>query len=187
MLREIMHIKNNQIFSTAILSFFFGTVISCSTSFQQFQSHAESEECKAIWYDSPADDPRCYELQKQLFDATVAGHMHGIETAIQNGANVNGGYYQSLPLLEVAASKGNNIVIEALIDAKANINRVRAFGQTALKTAVNSGHVDTVKILLEKGVDVCEKTENTALQLAIESGHAEIVSLLIDSGAKNCS
>ncbi len=81
---------------------------------------------------------------------------------------------------------GNSDVIGFLIENGAQTNRVRSFGQTALKTAVIYKHTEAVELLLQKGANVCENTEKTALQYAIESEDSEILNLLEKSGAKNC-
>ena len=157
----------------------------CSTTSPTVLRSAGVKECEARWYNAPSEDPRCYELQKQLSDAVEAGDVPKTKEAIERGANVNGGYYQSLPVLEDAASDGSDDEVRFLITAGAQINQVRPFGQTALKKAVFYKHKGTVKILLEKGADVCENTEGTALKYAIDSGDPELADLLLVKAVAN--
>jgi ankyrin repeat protein len=57
---------------------------------------------------------------------------------------------------------------------------------TLLTTAVWHGHVDVVRLLLERGAEINQaddSTGGTALHLAVARGHEEVVSLLLTSGA----
>ncbi|HRJ90513.1 MAG TPA: ankyrin repeat domain-containing protein [Pyrinomonadaceae bacterium] len=107
-------------------------------------------------------------------------------SVIESGANVNGGFDQSIPVLEVAASFGKTEVVRLLIERGADVNRTRSFGQTALKAAVIGQHPKTTEALIEKGADVCEKTEGSALQYAVEVENGDLIAILEGSGAKSC-
>jgi ankyrin repeat protein len=123
----------------------------------------------------------------QLTDSVVGGDLRRVRESIERGANVNGGFDQSIPVLEVAASFGRTEIVKVLIEAGADINLVRPLGQTALKKAVIKQHIDTTRLLIEKGADVCEKTESSALQYAVDDGNRELIQILEKAGAKNCS
>jgi uncharacterized protein len=97
--------------------------------------------------------------------------------------------------LTKAAYKGNADEVEQLLKNGANPNE-RQMGITALMTACNRGHVDVVRILLEKGADVNAKDwEGWTALMAAAAGAAhddnrnkeeeclEIVRLLIAHGA----
>ncbi len=167
-----------------VASISFGGVTSCGRTSDK---DAVETGCEAKWYDSKSQNSRCYDMQSQLTDAVVAGNLSLIRTLMDRGANVNGGFDQSIPVLEVAASAGKIDVVTVLINAGANINRVRPLGQTALKAAVINQHVDSVRLLIEKGADVCEKTEATAWQYAVEDGNTNVVMILERAGANKCS
>ncbi|WP_425495272.1 ankyrin repeat domain-containing protein [Paenibacillus tengchongensis] len=66
------------------------------------------------------------------------------------------------------------------------LNTMTAFG-TWLHVAAKKGHLDIVKFLLEKGIDINKKGgtfDGSALNLAAGEGHLEIVQYLLDHGAE---
>ncbi|KAJ1480115.1 ankyrin repeat protein, partial [Baffinella frigidus] len=58
-------------------------------------------------------------------------------------------------------------------------------GTTPLHGAVEGGHDDVVKLLLDKFADVHVKTtdDDTPLHLAVDGGHCTTARMLLDSGA----
>ena len=148
----------------------------------------KTEICDSRWYTTPEENPRCYELQETLTAAVKSGDITKVQDLIKDGANVNAGYYQSIPVLQQAASEGQTEIVSYLIDMGANINYVGDFGQTALTSAVYDGHKETAKVLLEKGADICAcvRIDPSALGVAIKSGDQEMVDLLVNAGVKDC-
>jgi ankyrin repeat protein len=72
------------------------------------------------------------------------------------------------------------------IDEKTDIHwRHKRSGATLLMQESRRGHLDNVKKLLDKGVDVNDKDKygTTSLSLAAKNGHEEIVELLLRKGA----
>jgi ankyrin repeat protein len=55
-------------------------------------------------------------------------------------------------------------------------------GRTALHVASNSGHLEVVRFLLQRGadVDVLDNANKTAVELASENGKAEVAKLIAD-------
>ena len=66
-----------------------------------------------------------------------------------------------------------------------DINAKNKDGETALMLASSEGHLEIVKLLIEKGADVNVKNEDgkTALTLASRYGHLEVVKYLVENGA----
>jgi len=85
-----------------------------------------------------------------------------------------------------AAQSGNTAAILDLLKKGLDVNaRDDQDGRTILMHAAWFGHIDVMRILIDKGADVNAKNKNgaTALILAADKGNAEIVSFLIDKGA----
>ncbi|XP_035491809.2 inversin isoform X2 [Scophthalmus maximus] len=86
-----------------------------------------------------------------------------------------------------AAGKGSDDVIRTMLALTPNIdiNMADKYGGTALHAASLSGHVSTVKLLLEKGamVDSLDMMKHTPLFRACEMGHRDVILTLIKGSA----
>ncbi|XP_067860997.1 inversin isoform X2 [Heptranchias perlo] len=87
-----------------------------------------------------------------------------------------------------AAGKGSDDVLRTMLSLKSDIdiNMADKYGGTALHAAVLSGHVSTVKLLLEFGaqVDAMDVMKHTPLFRACEMGHKKVIQTLIKGGAR---
>ncbi len=72
------------------------------------------------------------------------------------------------------------------VPAKRKIGVIGRNGVTALMRATIEGHTETVKALIDAGVDVNARnnTGGTALMVAVREGHAEVVKILKQAGAR---
>ena len=104
------------------------------------------------------------------------------------GANINatGTLLPGQTALMSAAMEGNEAVVDALLEAGADVNRVNAgSGGTALQMAISEERVKTVKILIEAGADVNAGRflGFPPLHFAVMKGNEEIVRMLLAAGA----
>ena len=113
--------------------------------------HVDEEENVDYTYD-------IYVTPQALLTATV----YEIEVLILKGADVNM-LFDNKPLLlwavgEYARVKGSDIMFVAcLLDRGAEVNLADPHtGATALMIAATAGHIDLVKLLLERGADVTQ-------------------------------
>ncbi|NXW34559.1 INVS protein, partial [Phaetusa simplex] len=87
-----------------------------------------------------------------------------------------------------AAGKGSDDVIRTMLTLKLDIdiNMTDKYAGTALHAAALSGHVSTVKLLLEHNaqVDALDVMKHTPLFRACEMGHKEVMQTLIKGGAR---
>ncbi|XP_019126312.2 inversin isoform X2 [Larimichthys crocea] len=87
-----------------------------------------------------------------------------------------------------AAGKGSDDVIRTMLalTPHIDINMADKYGGTALHAASLSGHVNTVKLLLERGamVDSLDVMKHTPLFRACEMGHRDVILTLIKGSAR---
>lgn len=81
--------------------------------------------------------------------------------------------------LKVAAEKGDNKMIELLLNYGEKIDGSSVCHGTALTVAVEHNHLSTVDLLIKRGADVNQGDNHTPLCHAVISGHDKIVRKLI--------
>ncbi|KAI8903223.1 hypothetical protein EDD86DRAFT_215632 [Gorgonomyces haynaldii] len=80
---------------------------------------------------------------------------------------------------------GNLRQIRDMIRSGVDINQKDTFGMTALHYAAEEGHLEIVRLLLQKGALASVSNHGeTPLQLAQDNGHSEICKLLLESNAE---
>ena len=88
--------------------------------------------------------------------------------------------------MNVAARRGYVPVVELLIAAGADVNKISSSGITPLFYAIVWGHADVVARLLAAGANVhktCTDGAIPPLSIAAAEGHVDIVEMLLASGA----
>ncbi len=85
----------------------------------------------------------------------------------------------------LAAYKGHEAVVRALLKAGAEVEVTNSFGSTPLHIAAQNGHLDVISLLLEKKakVDVKNKFGWSPIHLAAQNGEASVVESLVQVGA----
>jgi ankyrin repeat protein len=143
-----------------------------------------------------------------LMSAADKGHLEIVKLLVAHGAKIDARYYNSATALMWAAGSGHAAVVKFLIDNGADINSQeqggswigalggcddtlvgRCWYHTSMRTplifATQSGHVEVVKLLLEKGADFSLRDAKgmTALMHAAHYDNFDIVKLLLASRA----
>jgi len=128
-----------------------------------------------------------------LLRATQAGDLKIARLLIEAGADVNAkDAIEDTPFLYAGAEGRNDILKAILATGRANLKDTNRYGGVALIPAAHHGHPETVRILIEAGIDV-DHVNNlgwTALLEAVILGdggpvYQQIVTLLVDAGAGN--
>jgi ankyrin repeat protein len=138
-------------------------------------------------------DHRDKDGRTPLLLATRANHVAAARQLIEAGADVNAkDTIRDTPLLYAGAEGRNEILAMILATGRANLKDTNRYGGVALIPAAHHGHPDTVRMLLEAGIDVDHVNDLgwTALLEAVILGdggpvYREIVGLLVDAGAGN--
>jgi ankyrin repeat protein len=139
---------------------------------------------KVSWRKPNSDGPVChYEFPEELgigrypYDWTPLHYLAYFDITCRSRRlleqeNVNVDSHENflgMTPLHCAAQRGNDAMVELLLDYGADINAQTAKGDTALHLATIKGHRKTMKILLARDVDTTKTNEvgHTALHMAI--------------------
>ena len=131
-----------------------------------------------------------------LVFAVLTGRTEVVEILISHGADIN--QTDTLPInrcemkgftpLCHAAMKGHKDIAELLIRKGANVNLHEPHARTALHIAVDNGHLEIVKLLIENKAALCARNGNQMcyqdpLHIALKSSNPEIAECLIRAGS----
>jgi ankyrin repeat protein len=109
-----------------------------------------------------------------LMVAAYKGNKPAVEALLTKGVEVN---QPGWTALHYAAASGNNDIVTMLLEKSAYIDAESPNKTTPIMMAARSGHILTVKLLLDEGADVSLKNEQgmTALDFAKKFNHTDIV------------
>jgi ankyrin repeat protein len=144
------------------------------------------------------------DINNQLIEAIVAKNVSEVDRLLKAGANPNARFtehsnqaiilllkgisismYDGVSPLFVAAKQGNRDIVQLLINAGANLDKVGSFN-SPLHVAIKSNHNEIVDLLIASGanVNIQEEFELTPLHIASSQGQLSIVDKLIKAGAQ---
>ena len=146
----------------------------------------------AVIADARAGDAAALKVEPRGPDGTTALHwaahrddLVALELLIRGGADVNAANDYGATPLSLACTNGSAEVVARLLEAGAD-PEARTGGETALMTAVRTGSVDAVKLLIAHGADrgATElESGQTLLMTAAAEMHPSLVRLLLAQGA----
>lgn len=119
------------------------------------------------------------EHREVLWAAIRTGDVKAVTAALDKGADVTAKNEIGITALWMAASKGDLPIVELLLKRGADVNaRDAIWYQTPLSSAVSSGQVDMVKVLLKAGA----KDVDAALLVAAGQGRLPILRTILEHG-----
>lgn len=93
-------------------------------------------------------------LEKDLLEAAKAGHLKGLQRALDQGAVVDATDKDKATALVHASAGGYPALVRLLLEKGAQVDHKCLGGNTALSFAAYNGHEDVVRELLEAGAQV---------------------------------
>ena len=155
--RNVLHIQEKIFFSLDYNSF--KTCLEVNNTWNELLTKESFQERARIWFKKEILDDKRY-----LEDACYKGKADEVRKLISSGI----------------------LDLNYLFDTDWCIRMNRSVRSTLLCTAVNEGHKEVVKILLNGGAD-CNKPDKdgcTPLHLAARYGNGDVVRIILDSGAE---
>lgn len=120
-----------------------------------------------------------YSIITPLALAASRGHSVFVPLILAHGGDI----YCNRASMHLAARFGHSATLNALLEAGFDVEAKA--GNTPLYEAAIHGHINAVKVLLDKGADLeVEYDGCTPLGAAAIHGHSTIVDILLESGAK---
>ncbi|XP_052100824.1 uncharacterized protein LOC127734835 [Mytilus californianus] len=107
------------------------------------------------------------EVNLAFLNAYRNKHMSVLKLLIENGADVQMKYSESLTLLNEAASKGEYEIVNLLLVNGASVQKRGNFGVSPLLSASSEDHTDIIKLLLKHGSDKNSKTDMLPISLTL--------------------
>ncbi|KAL9072549.1 MAG: hypothetical protein Q9161_003561 [Pseudevernia consocians] len=120
-----------------------------------------------------------------LHKAALQGSVDVINTALEQGVDIEEVSEDGRTPLMLAASRGHRKAIKTLVAAGANIDATSSKGWTTLMNAVRDKDAPTVGLLISNGADVNHLSPDrwTALAEAAYQSQTEIIEILLNCGA----
>jgi uncharacterized protein len=117
------------------------------------------------------------------FTLHTATTSQQVNECLNKGENIEGYVEQDTPLI-CAIKRGNNQVIDALLQRGADPNKSFRHNKSPIQQAAHEDRVDIMQRLIEAGADInCNKNQETPLCIASDKGFVDVVDFLMANNA----
>ncbi len=150
------------------------------------------ETCKILLSFGAKIDLKDIMSRTPLLEAVSMDKIGVAVLLIEHGASVESQEVKNgRTPLHLAAERGFSIMVDTLIIHGADMHSEKfkndaIYSLTPLHLAVINNHIDTVKVLLERGADtseLCGFRDKAPLHISCEKGYIEVTELLLNYGA----
>ena len=144
-------------------------------------SESLQKKVKSLYHQQILDD------EKKLWHASEKGNTEEIKRLLSSSmVNVNRYYVDQSPALNKAVEHGHKEVVQAFLDAGAEINMADWRGRTPLYWAAMLGHKDIVQILLDREAqsNIADTDGWTPLHKSAWKGDKHVAQVLLEAGAQ---
>ncbi|OGM48047.1 ankyrin [Aspergillus bombycis] len=144
------------------------------------------ETLKRVWLPEGTSSEK--QRSSYLMGAIKLDSVDGVNLLLDLGADVNQQCENNLPLC-LAAKLGHDRIVETLLERGAEIDKLSAYGSTALLSAAGTGRVSTIALLLDRKANTEARSTSTfylgytPLMRAVKSGRMDAVRVLVERGA----
>jgi ankyrin repeat protein len=131
------------------------------------------------------DEVLRYTLNRTLIEFADEGHVEGVRTMLDAGADPNARIEGEGSPLIAAAGEGQLEIARLLLERGADPNLIVPGDGSPLTAAADEGHFDIVRLLIDRGANpnLITQGDGSPLTAAAGEGHLDIVELLIARGA----
>lgn len=127
---------------------------------------------------SPSDSTEASRYQEEYVTDVIKRRINqGLDTDTENTTGQT--------ILDFAASRGLQVIVQEMLKAGANVEAVSINGNTALHSAASAGDDDIAQILLRHGASATARAANgdTPLHLAAKEGHSSVIRSLLQKNS----
>ena len=186
MLRECRNRAAASPFLSLILSLSSAISVGCSDSLPEAAAKGDADKVSKLIANGQAVNVIDKDGRTALWQAAWNGKEDIVILLLQHNATVDIEDKYIGGALHAAASRGRTKIVSLLLDHGASINRICHPRQdSALWLATRDVHVDTVRLLIDRGADIDQQNSAGTSPLGIASivGSLELCKVLISAGA----
>jgi len=125
---------------------------------------------------------KAYYNEDAVRNAIIGGYLAILEALLEGDGDIDP-YYLDNKIIHTAVYHDRDMIVEYLADRGVDLNKAELSGQTPFILAIEKKYYDTLKVLLDQGVDFREEGTK-AMRIAAQNGDKRLLMMLIEHGAE---